>query len=496
MTISSGPGSSCIEIEEIPADQSGRSFVLKIAGSKDLYFWSSEKSKLLGDELLKKLKNLLMKKPSLADVTGISESRLCCFATHLRSFLGGSTVTKTRTTSVVSVTLPVETLDAEIATLPSNPAHSQNFCSQEAKPDSFYQSHISLIASSIKEVLPRNISTFTSVFESLRPSDESHFSFAENIYAASPDYTDECSLNRLKAKLSNSVENLRSPLSFLDSLEMFCNPPFPSPVESEVSSASSSLFPPYYCWCPPVATAMQHTPIPTTEPFLLPPLSSLLSTSRPSSLLASEASLVFSEFSSLDFPPFLAEPSVRYPLSLPLAQQIATYTPLMCDPIVHIPVIGICSSGPGYLVSAGPAISTTVPPLHTSLANASIPESSLVIENSARETLQLLLSHSGQNSDLMSVLPTVLTNSVDHRSVLAAGNRFLYDGTSNVGVIASNIAAMGLVPLSEMPLGSILFNGRLDQGDMVNQLEKPIGSFMDDEGNSFSNLDEGSELID
>lgn len=54
-TISIGSGSSCTEIEEIPSDQSGRSFVLKIAGSKDLYFWSSERSKLLGDKLLEKV---------------------------------------------------------------------------------------------------------------------------------------------------------------------------------------------------------------------------------------------------------------------------------------------------------------------------------------------------------------------------------------------------------------------------------------------------------
>ncbi|KAK1355187.1 hypothetical protein POM88_048443 [Heracleum sosnowskyi] len=147
------------------------------------------------------------------------------------------------------------------------------------------------------------------------------------------------------------------------------------------------------------------------------------------SMLAPEASLIFSEYSSLEFPPSLPEPSVRLPLSLPSAQQTATYNPLMCDPIVHIPVIGICSSGLGYLVSAGAAISTKVPPLHPALTNSSIPESSLVIGNRARETL-----HS-----------------------VALG---LYDVSTNVGVIASNIAAVKLVSLPEMPLGSSLFNGR------------------------------------
>lgn len=492
-TISSGSGSSCTEIEEISSDQSGRSFVLKIAGSKDLYFWSSERSKLLGDELLEKLKNLLIKKPSLADLTGISESRLCYFA---RSFLGGSTDSKTHTGSIVSVTLPLKILDAQTATLPCNPAHSHNSSSQEANPDSFYQSHLSPTACSTKEVLPENIPTFTSVVESLRLIDESHFSSAKNISVALPDYTDKSSLNHLKAELSNCDENLQSPSSFLGLFDQFSNPPFPSPAVSEVSSASSSQFSPYYCWYPPVASAMQHISIPPTESFVLPPLSSLLSTSMPSSLLAPKASLIFSEYSSLDFPPFLPEPLVRLTLSPPSAQQIATYTPLMCDPIVHIPVIGIRSSDSGYLGSAGRAISTTVPPLHPALTNISIPESSLAIENSARETLQLLLSRSGRNSNLMSVLPSLLANSADHTSVLAAVNRGLYNGTSNVGGIASNIAAVKLVSPSEMPLGSSLFNGCFDQGNMVVQREKPSGFCLEDEGNSFSNLDGGRGLIE
>ncbi|KAK1355184.1 hypothetical protein POM88_048440 [Heracleum sosnowskyi] len=75
-TISSGSGSS--------------------SGSRDLYFWSSERSKLLGDELLEKIISWRV------------------------------TVSKTHT-------------------------------GQEAKPDSFYQSHLSPTACSSKEVLPGNI---------------------------------------------------------------------------------------------------------------------------------------------------------------------------------------------------------------------------------------------------------------------------------------------------------------------------------------------------
>lgn len=77
-------------------------------------------------------------------------------------------------------------------------------------------SHLSPTACSTKEVLPGNIPTFTIVTESLRLSDESHFSFSKTISVSLPDYTDKSSLNHLKAELSNCDENLQSPSSFLD----------------------------------------------------------------------------------------------------------------------------------------------------------------------------------------------------------------------------------------------------------------------------------------
>lgn len=496
--------SSSVEIDEIPADRSGRSFAMRIASCQNLYFWCSEKSKLLGDELLDKLKDLLMKKPSLTELTGISESRLGCFATHLRSFLGESTVAKCQTSSVVLATLPSDILDAHLATTSSKPSRPRYYGSQGAKPNAVYQASLSPRSSSFKEGLPRNLSTLKSVSrEKFRRRGESHLSFIDNLSVASPNNTDETSANQLKAKLPEFDGNLLSPSSsFLDSLGKSMNPPFLSPSASEGLPAGSSLISPYYCWCPPVASNLQYTvaplqlPISSTESFSLPPLSSLLSTSMPSSLLvAPKAPLNLSEIPSLDFPPFLPEPLVRLPLSLPTSQQIATFTPLMCDPIIHIPCIDICSSGPGYFVSAGPAISTTVPSLHPTLVNPLNPASdSMMMENSARETLRLLLSTSSQNnSQLMSVLPSVLTNAAENRSILAAGSRGLYEGVSDVGAIANSIAAMGLVSLSERSVGSNVFNRCLSQGDMIDQLEKQGGSggtCLDDEGSSFSNFGE------
>jgi hypothetical protein len=126
----------------------------------------------------------------------------------------------------------------------------------------------------------------------------------------------------------------------------------------------------------------------------------------------------------------------------------------MCDPIVHIPVIDVCSSGQGYLVSAGPAISTTIPPLHSKLVNPLIPETDSMVEKGARETLRLLISGSTQtNPPLMDVLPAVLTNADQSRSIFVSGSRGLYSGTRDVNVIANSFAAMGLVSLPGRSLG-------------------------------------------
>lgn len=46
---------SSVIVEEIPADQSGRSFLVKVPDGETMYFWCAEKSKLLGCDLLLKV---------------------------------------------------------------------------------------------------------------------------------------------------------------------------------------------------------------------------------------------------------------------------------------------------------------------------------------------------------------------------------------------------------------------------------------------------------
>lgn len=47
--------SSLVAVEELSEDASGRSFSVKIPDGREIFFWCSEKSKLLGDELLRKV---------------------------------------------------------------------------------------------------------------------------------------------------------------------------------------------------------------------------------------------------------------------------------------------------------------------------------------------------------------------------------------------------------------------------------------------------------
>ncbi|MBA0629783.1 hypothetical protein Godav_024287 [Gossypium davidsonii] len=169
----------------------------------------------------------------------------------------------------------------------------------------------------------------------------------------------------------------------------------------------------------------------------------MLPTNGSSSSLKPTLPLGLTDVPSLDFPAFLPEPLVRLPLAS--SQQIPTFTPLICDPIVHIPVIDVCSSGQGYLVSAGPTISSSIPPLHPNLVNPLLPDTTdSVVEKGARETLRLLISGSTQsNPPLIDVLPAV-----DKKGILVIGSRGLYSGTRDISAIASGIATVSFASLS------------------------------------------------
>ncbi|XP_057476250.1 uncharacterized protein LOC130764174 [Actinidia eriantha] len=482
LTLSSDSQSSAVAVEEIPADKSGRSFLIKIPDGEVFYFWCSEKSKLLGDELLAKIKDLLEQKPSLSELTGISESRLDCFATYLRAYLVGSTVTNTRASSLPSDTSGSENCQiSQFSFTSSKPSRSRHLGNQSGKSNSLYQFSLSPRSSSFKEGLPRNFSSLRSVGREKIKRRDSQFSVVNDLSVASSVPTNASSLQHSgRDSLEESTGMCLLSPNLLESLGKSSAPPFLSP-SSQVPSVGSSLLSPYYCWCPPLTSTLQYTiippqlPISSMESLSLPPLSSLLPSTRSSSmLLPVPPPLNITDFPPLDFPPLLPEQLVRLPRSG--SQQIPIFTPLMCDPIVHIPVIDVCSSGQAYFVSAGPTISTTMPPLHPKLVNQLIPETDSALEKGARETLRLLISSSSQtNQQLMDILPSVLTNSDEKQRIIATGSRGFYSAASNVGAIANSIAAMGLVTLSEKSTVESLVMKCTGQGNSVDMLDKSGG---------------------
>ncbi|KAJ9553435.1 hypothetical protein OSB04_017480 [Centaurea solstitialis] len=417
---------SSVVIEGIPADSSGRSFAIRVPNRDPFYFWCSEKSRLLGNELLEKMKNLLDRKPSLAELTGISNSRLHRFVDHLRTYLVGP-IPLDSDTILVSTTPASNTNAAEATQTPNSP-------SMASKPSRVRSCSLSPRPSSFKEGPPRSLASLRNVVrEKLRRKGSEKQQQQQPVPSLSTGEPSSLN-NHEKDKLPESSTPpetcLFPPLSGLEPGKAVDMPSL-SAAPQIPPIAASSLFSPYYCWCPPVVSTLQYTVAPlhttsTAESFTLPPFSALLSGSAPRSS---------SPIPNLsEIPPFL-------PLSMPSSQQIPMF---MCDPIVHVPVIDICSSGQAYLVSASPAMSVSIPPL--------VQESES--EKSARDTLRLLISGSSQ-------FPSVLAN-----TDAAGGSRGFYGGTTDVNAIANSIAAMGLGPPGVM-------RRCIGQGDLVDLLKEP-----------------------
>lgn len=434
------------------------------------------------------MKDLIMRKPSIAELTGISESRLGNLATHLRAYLAGSSsLINARagcpsslspsfvTTSALSDSIP----NAQCSSISLKSLRSRSSGTQPLKANSLYQGSLSPRSSSFKEGLPRNSSSLRSAArEKLRRRGDGFSSAVDNLTATLPVTTDEPYLNQSETDSNREAKSCQLSSSFLKSLGKLAVPPISS-LASQVPSIGSPLFSPYYCWCPLSSSSLQYPAIPpqlplssSSESLSVPPPSSLLSANGSSSLLKSTPPRSLADIPALDFPAFLPDPLVR--LQVTSSQQIPTFTPLICDPIVHVPVIDVCSSGQGYLVSAGPAISTTIPPLHAKLVNPLIPEGDSVVENGARETLRLLISSSSQtNPQLMGVLPAVLTSANETQSMFVTGSRGLYCGTRDVDAIGKSIALVSLSANSTI--------GDAIAGKRCNSLEKLDAKPQDEE---------------
>ncbi|CAN0909644.1 hypothetical protein LINGRAHAP2_LOCUS25894 [Linum grandiflorum] len=425
-TLSGKAHGSAVVVEEIPADSSGRSFQIKVAGGRVFNYWCCEKFKLLGIELISKMKDILKRKPSVAKLTGISKPRLDCFANHIRSYLVGISNKETAAT-----TCP---LSASTSSQPLKLERSRHLGRQPLKTNNpHYQVSLSPRSSSFKEGMTtrtRSFSSLRNVEKLLHNPDASSLSALDNVVVTLPSPTDATDIGKSHQVTSNTVA------------------PFGFPEIQSSSSSPPPVFSPYYSWCPLGGSKFPEVPsVSSSQTPLLPPFSTLMSTSSSALAPLPHLDLGLPGVPSLDFPALFPRPSVQFPISG--SQQISTFTPLMCDPIVHLPVIDICSSGPAYMVSAGPAI----PPFHPMTS-----ETESALEAGARETLRLLITSStNPNQQLMNVFPGIYGSADDDDNkkpgLLAVGSRGLYAGTMGIDSIASNMATLGLISMSQSSIG-------------------------------------------
>lgn len=408
--------------------------------------------------LLSQMRELLNQRPTVAELTGIDRSRLECFAIHLRAYLMGSAVGKSQASSSG---MPILS-DGIVNDIPNASENTQSFTSSKSLRPRYASSQVvkanschqvlSPRASSFKEGLAKNL-TARSTREKLRKLGENHFAAVDNLSAALPIVADTfnsspCNIIQTQDSLEN---NSLTPSDVLESLGKLTFPPCLS-TSSQVPSLCQPIFSPYYCLCPPGPSTLEHPVLPpesasASDGYSVPSLSALLPP-VPSSLLMATQPLNLGDLPPLDFPTILPDPLACLPK--PSSQQIPTFTPLMCDPIVHIPVIDVCSAGQGYLVSAGPTVTTAIGPLNPKLVNPLIPESSSVVEEGARETLRLLISGSSATiTQSIGMFPVVLSNADEKQSAVVAGSRGLYCGIRDVDAFSSRgFAAMGLFSLS------------------------------------------------
>ncbi|KAK4799877.1 hypothetical protein SAY86_025242 [Trapa natans] len=271
-------------------DPSGSSFIIKLLDGRAFFFWC----KLLG-----KIRDLVNRRPSVAQLTGIDESRLECFATYLM----GSAICNTQTTPSSSPSVSTDLTPANMIAQSSSPSASKFSGSQLGSSEEPIR--LGRKMSSSEEATFRCFLWSRSGItgEKLKKQLENPFgvvdhSLTASIFPQDPSY----SKSGRAVNLEGSKVNSSSP-GFLESIGK------PAFLPSVLSI--SDLLGPFSIDSP-------LTP-PTTE------------------------SVGLADLPPFDFPAFL--PDLPFSLPRSASQQVLTFTPLICDPIVHIPVIDVCSTG-------------------------------------------------------------------------------------------------------------------------------------------------------
>lgn len=335
------------------------------------------------------MKDILRRRPTLSDLTGISRSRLDSLGTHLQAYLVSPSLAEAQEScwkgflSTSSTTLSRNPkLDRPHHQHTSISTHASSLSSQLLSKGMACLSPRGSTCFKDGASSPSSLSAVGGIRDSKLtrcPSTEHHVGllaipllpFDPHTTPQSPPLLGPGAVGSLSAGLPPEFSPF-NPLTFQ----------FPLSSPNQASSNDKPLFKPHYCWCPIGASPLPPVPSnlppipPVPPPAVIPSLSLSLVSSDLTKVLHDPLVHLPLPVSSLVIPPLTA--STQFPV----------FTGLMSDPIVHLPVMDIRSSGQAYLVSAGPALSTTIPPL---VGKSLVPSSELALEKNARETLMRLL---------------------------------------------------------------------------------------------------------
>jgi len=265
------------------------------------------------------MKNLLDGRPTLSDLTGISNSRLDAFATHLHAYLLASSIGDVKSLGSLNDFLSTSRSHDQYLQLQSAVSKTSRFrasATSATKSSSVYQASLSPRSGTFKDGVPRASCARVVGRDKLKRRAEWSAPLTApldtNPLTINPDSTSEkCDADCSKNNVSSVP--LDMPLSFPLLPPIYSLGTCPAP---EVSLEKQ--FKPYYCWCPPCPSLQYtvtplHLPATCVDPLPLPPLSSLLAREQPPSSTVS-VKLDTTDLPSLNLPSILHDPLIHLPL--------------------------------------------------------------------------------------------------------------------------------------------------------------------------------------
>lgn len=291
------------------------------------------------------MKNLLRKKPSLARLTGICESRPDSFGAHIRAYLLGSPNIAEANSHTLSgesrANLQSGDSDCHSASMILKSSRCRLTSSHTTKGQPSHQGSLSPKPNTFKDGTARSSSSIRDgIKEKLRRKENSLLSISQPYTPVSIKSSSQCEDDNIRGSDGRSfLASITQPE--VPHLSFSLSPPIPLLIDfyPPARSTSGSLLSPNYCWCPPYPSSLQYSvtpyylPVTFDESMPLPPLSSLLSTAVPAvSLVTSSLPLDVPKLPSMSLPPLLPESFIRLLVpvtslvTLPSSQQISTFT--------------------------------------------------------------------------------------------------------------------------------------------------------------------------